>query len=95
MLACLFTNITHAHVCTYRPYRALFRDDDTAISRKMLKVLKEGLNPVLCIGETKEEYEAGLNHEVRLLYSKFIGVFAPGILTARVYVHGRCALSRS
>ena len=82
-------------VHTIHVYSTLFRDDDTAISRRVKKVLKEGLNPVLCIGETKEEYEAGLNHEVRLLYSKFIGVFAPGILTARVYVHGRCALSRS
>ena len=22
------------------------------------------MNPVLCIGESKEEYEAGLNHEI-------------------------------
>ena len=34
------------------------------INKKVKKVLKEGLNPVLCIGETKEEYEAGLNREV-------------------------------
>lgn len=42
----------------------LFRDDDKAINRKVKKVLNEGLSPVLCIGETREEYEAGLNHEV-------------------------------
>lgn len=34
--------------------------------RDDFQVLKEGLHPVLCIGETKEEYEAGLNHEVRV-----------------------------
>ena len=60
-------------VHTIHVYSTLFRDDDTAISRRVKKVLKEGLNPVLCIGETKEEYEAGLNHEVRLLYRKYIG----------------------
>jgi len=44
--------------------RTLFKEDDKVINRKVKKVLKEGLYPVLCIGETKEEYEAGLNREV-------------------------------
>jgi triosephosphate isomerase len=30
--------------------------------------LKDDLKAVLCIGETKDEYEAGLNQEVILLY---------------------------
>ena len=29
-----------------------------------IQVLKYNMRPVLCVGETKEEYEAGLNHEV-------------------------------
>ena len=45
-------------------YSTVFLDDDKVINKKVKKVLKEGLNPVLCIGETKEEYEAGLNREV-------------------------------
>ena len=44
--------------------RSLFQDDDGAINMKVKKILKDGLKPVLCIGETREEYEAGLNHEV-------------------------------
>lgn len=44
--------------------RSLFGDDDGTINRKVKKVLKDGLKPVLCIGETKEEYEAGLNQAV-------------------------------
>lgn len=44
--------------------RSLFFDDDKVINHKVKKVLAEGLKPVLCIGETKEEYEAGLNQEV-------------------------------
>ena len=31
------------------------------------KVLDNGLKPILCIGESKEEYEAGLNKEVHSL----------------------------
>ena len=35
------------------------------------KVLKDGLRPVLCIGETQTQYEAGLNQEVRFLFFVF------------------------
>jgi triosephosphate isomerase len=31
----------------------MFKDDDYAINRKVKKVLKQGLQPVLCIGETQ------------------------------------------
>ena len=48
-------------------YSTVFLDDDKVINKKVKKVLMEGLNPVLCIGETKEEYEAGLNREVCIL----------------------------
>jgi triosephosphate isomerase len=51
-------------LCGHSERRVLFRDDDSAINRKVKKVLNEGLRPVLCCGETKEEYEAGLNQEV-------------------------------
>lgn len=44
--------------------RALFGDNDSIIGRKLKKVLAQGMKAVLCIGETKEEYEANLNHEV-------------------------------
>lgn len=32
----------------------------------MHKVLDNGLKAILCIGESKEEYEAGLNKEVKI-----------------------------
>eukprot|EP00607_Mallomonas_marina_P002408 CAMPEP_0182428984 /NCGR_PEP_ID=MMETSP1167-20130531/25288_1 /TAXON_ID=2988 /ORGANISM="Mallomonas Sp, Strain CCMP3275" /LENGTH=289 /DNA_ID=CAMNT_0024612259 /DNA_START=28 /DNA_END=897 /DNA_ORIENTATION=+ len=44
--------------------RTVFGEDDSIINKKTLKVLGEGLKVVLCIGETKEEYEAGKNQEV-------------------------------
>lgn len=63
--SCMLKDVGVQYVlCGHSERRVLFKDDDKAISRKVQKVLKEGLNPVLCIGESKEEYEAGLNHEV-------------------------------
>jgi len=47
-------------LCGHSERRTLFKDDDVAINRKVKKVLADGMKPVLCIGETKEEYEAGL-----------------------------------
>uniref|UniRef100_A0A7S2XYZ2 Triosephosphate isomerase n=1 Tax=Fibrocapsa japonica TaxID=94617 RepID=A0A7S2XYZ2_9STRA len=44
--------------------RVLFKTDDSAISRKVRKILDSGMKPVLCIGESREEYEANLNKEI-------------------------------
>lgn len=44
--------------------RSVFQDDDTAINRKVLKILEADMIPVLCIGETKEEYDAKLVESV-------------------------------
>jgi len=44
--------------------RTLFGDDDDVINAKTRIVLDAGLKAVLCIGETKGEYEKGLNKEV-------------------------------
>eukprot|EP01042_Synura_sphagnicola_P002915 gene2915-3567_t len=50
-------------LCGHSERRVLFKEDDVVINRKVKKVLSEGLSPVLCIGETKEEYQTGLNQE--------------------------------
>src|SRR5688572_383073 len=39
--------------------RRLFQEDNAFINRKVRRALEVGLRPVLCIGETKQEYEAG------------------------------------
>lgn len=44
--------------------RTIFKEDDATINKKVKKALKDGLLPVLCIGESKAEYEAGLNQKV-------------------------------
>ena len=43
----------------------IFKDDDAMVNKKLIKVLGAGLKAILCIGETKDEYEAGLNKMVR------------------------------
>jgi len=40
--------------------RAVFGDTNRDINKKVRAVLDAGLKPILCIGETKGEYEAGL-----------------------------------
>jgi len=51
-------------LCGHSERRTLFNDDDDAINRKVKKVLEAGLKPILCIGETKEEYDLDIKNEV-------------------------------
>lgn len=44
--------------------RAIFKEDDYLINKKVLKILDHGLKVILCIGETQMEYEYGLNKVV-------------------------------
>lgn len=39
---------------------SVFLNDDNAINRKLRAVLRHNMKPILCIGETKSEYDAGL-----------------------------------
>jgi triosephosphate isomerase len=39
--------------------RHSYREDDALINKKVLLALKHGLEPILCVGETLEEREAG------------------------------------
>jgi len=62
---CMLKDVGAKYVlCGHSERRTLFQDDDYAISRKVKKVLSQGLLPVLCVGESREEYDFGLNHEV-------------------------------
>merc|ERR1712023_544243 len=39
--------------------RSIFGDSDADVTKKVLKILEEGLTCILCIGELKEERESG------------------------------------
>lgn len=43
--------------------RKIFGEDDAFINRKVRRALESGLKPILCVGETFEEREAGKTHE--------------------------------
>jgi len=51
-------------LCGHSERRTVFADDDASINRKVLKVLDSGLKPILCIGETKSEYDLNIKEEV-------------------------------
>lgn len=40
-------------------------NDDTGVNRKLRAVLLHNMKPILCIGESKSEYDAGLVKSVR------------------------------
>ena len=44
--------------------RALFAEDDALVARKFMAAQKAGLTPILCVGETLTEREAGATHAV-------------------------------
>ncbi len=44
--------------------RQYFGETDETVNKKMLQVLKNDLTPIVCVGETLEEYEAGTTKEV-------------------------------
>ncbi|CUI16582.1 triosephosphate isomerase [Candidatus Protochlamydia naegleriophila] len=44
--------------------RRLYHEDNAFINRKVKRALEAGLRPVLCVGETLQEYEAGETQHV-------------------------------
>ena len=44
--------------------RALFGETDEALARKVRRAIEAGLTPILCVGETEDEREAGRTEEV-------------------------------
>jgi triosephosphate isomerase len=51
-------------LCGHSERRTVFGDGDDAINRKVKKVLEAGMKPILCIGETKAEYDLKIKNEV-------------------------------
>src|SRR6266446_5076508 len=57
--------------------RQLFRETDDNVAKKTLMALDSGLTPIVCLGETQEDRDAGLTEQV--LSRQFTG--GPGALT--------------
>ena len=44
--------------------RQYFNETDETVNKKVLKALEVGIDPILCVGETLEEREAGKTKDV-------------------------------
>merc|ERR1719296_608833 len=51
-------------LCGHSERRSLFSDSDANINAKVKKVLEFGMKPILCVGETQEEYDLDITQEV-------------------------------
>ena len=51
-------------LCGHSERRALFSDSDVNINAKVKKALEFGMKPILCVGETQEEYDLGITQAV-------------------------------
>jgi len=51
-------------LCGHSERRTVFNDGDSDINLKVKKVLEAGLKPILCIGETKDEFDLNIRNEV-------------------------------
>ena len=57
-VGCSYTLVGHSE------RRKIFNEVDGDLNHIVEKVQESGITPILCIGETKEEYELGLNEEI-------------------------------
>ncbi len=66
--------------------RAYFQESDQTVNKKVQAALTAGLRPILCVGETLEEYEAGKTGQVvrRQLLAALDGVSEEGISTMMI-----------
>merc|ERR1719469_550158 len=51
-------------LCGHSERRSIFSDSDVNINAKVKKVLENGMKPILCVGETQDEYDLDITQEV-------------------------------
>src|SRR5204863_7165949 len=56
--------VCHDVIIGHSERRQLFRETDDNVAKKTLMALASGLTPIVCLGETQEDRDAGLTEEV-------------------------------
>jgi triosephosphate isomerase len=51
-------------LCGHSERRSIFSDSDVNINSKVKKVLENGMKPILCVGETQDEYDLQITQDV-------------------------------
>jgi triosephosphate isomerase (TIM) len=51
-------------ICGHSERRSLYGEDEPVIARKLAAILRAGLTPILCVGETLEQREGGATESV-------------------------------
>lgn len=51
-------------ICGHSERRQLFGEDDEVVNRKLRAVIRHGMRPILCVGETEDERNDGRAREV-------------------------------
>src|SRR5579875_2511594 len=69
--------------------RQLFGETDEQVNQKLLAVLKHQMSPILCVGETLEEREAGQTE------AKVLGQLQAGLAGVSAQARGRSSLPMS
>jgi triosephosphate isomerase len=67
--------------------RAYFGETDETVNRKLRAAIKADLTPIVCVGETLDQYESGLTsevvrHQIDLGFADVDSAFAPRIVVA-------------
>jgi triosephosphate isomerase (TIM) len=85
----MVAELCHYVIIGHSERRAYFGETDETVNRKVQSAMSHGLTPIVCVGETLSEYEAGqtaavVSRQVRQGLAGMGGLFEPGSAAAFV-----------